>query len=45
MESGAAKPVIDARGLYKSFGTVDAVPDLSFSVDAGQVLGITIPWL
>lgn len=36
-------PVIDAVGLYKSFGTVDAVKDLSFSVDRGQVLGLLGP--
>jgi ABC-2 type transport system ATP-binding protein len=37
------KPVIDARGLTRSYGTVDAVKGLSFSVDAGQVLGLLGP--
>ena len=36
-------PVIDARELHKSFGEVEAVKSLSFSVEAGQVLGLLGP--
>ena len=35
--------VIEARGLQKSYGDVEAVIDLSFSVEAGQVLGLLGP--
>ena len=35
--------VIVAKGLWKSFDSVEAVTDLSFSVDAGQVLGLLGP--
>ena len=35
--------VIAARGLQKSYGDVEAVIDLSFSVEAGQVLGLLGP--
>ncbi len=38
-----SSPVIEAQGLSKSFGAVPAVRDLSFSVDAGQVLGLLGP--
>jgi ABC-2 type transport system ATP-binding protein len=37
------EPVIDARELHKSFGKVEAVKSLSFSVEAGQVLGLLGP--
>jgi len=36
-------PVIEAVGLSKSFDTVQAVQNLSFSVDAGQVVGLLGP--
>jgi ABC-2 type transport system ATP-binding protein len=36
-------PVIDAMGLHKSFGDVEAVKGLSFSVEAGRVLGLLGP--
>ena len=36
-------PVIVAKGLWKSFDSVEAVTDLSFSVDAGQVVGLLGP--
>jgi ABC-2 type transport system ATP-binding protein len=35
--------VIDAKGLHKSFLDVEAVKDLSFSVEAGRVLGLLGP--
>ena len=35
--------VIVAKGLWKSFDSVEAVTDLSFSVDAGQVVGLLGP--
>lgn len=40
---GPVAPVIEARGLTKSFGEVKALQDLSFSVRAGQVVGILGP--
>ncbi len=36
-------PVIVARNLQKSFGDVVAVDDLSFSVQAGQIVGLLGP--
>ena len=39
----SADAVIVARGLRKSFDSVEAVKDLSFSVDAGQVVGLLGP--
>jgi daunorubicin resistance ABC transporter ATP-binding subunit len=42
-ESPGAGPVIVAENLRKSFGAVEAVRDLSFSVDGGQVLGLLGP--
>lgn len=38
-----AGPVIQARGLGKWFGDVEAVRDLSFSVAAGHVVGVLGP--
>ncbi|MDJ0924614.1 MAG: ATP-binding cassette domain-containing protein [Acidimicrobiia bacterium] len=38
-----ADPVIAARNLRKSFGDVEAVKDLSFSVAPGQVVGLLGP--
>ena len=38
-----AEPVIAATNLHKSYGDVEAVKDLSFSVDAGQVIGLLGP--
>jgi daunorubicin resistance ABC transporter ATP-binding subunit len=38
-----AAPVIAARNLHKSFGDVEAVKGLSFSVNAGQVVGLLGP--
>lgn len=42
-EVADAGPVIQARGLRKSFGDIAAVRDLSFSVAAGQVVGVLGP--
>ncbi len=36
-------PVVEARGLTKSFGDVRAVIDVSFSVGAGQIVGVLGP--
>lgn len=38
-----AGAVIEARGLHKSFDGLEAVKDLSFAVDAGQVIGLLGP--
>jgi daunorubicin resistance ABC transporter ATP-binding subunit len=38
-----ADPLIVARNLGKAFGDVQAVNDLSFSVDAGRILGLLGP--
>ena len=35
--------VIEAEGLSKRFGDVDAVDGVSFAVDAGRVLGLLGP--
>jgi len=43
MSTASNEPVIDARELHKSFGEVEAVKSLSFSVEAGQVLGLLGP--
>jgi daunorubicin resistance ABC transporter ATP-binding subunit len=42
-EAVGSDAVVVARNLSKSFGTVEAVKDLSFSVDAGQVVGLLGP--
>ncbi len=39
----SSPPVIEARGLTKSFGDVQALSDLSLSVNAGQVVGLLGP--
>lgn len=36
-------PVVEARGLSKSFGEVRAVVDVSFSVGSGQIVGVLGP--
>lgn len=36
-------PVIVASGLWKTFDAIEAVKDLTFSVDAGQVVGLLGP--
>src|SRR5215471_426109 len=38
-----AVPVLEARGLAKRYGAVVAVRDISFTVSAGQLLGILGP--
>jgi ABC-2 type transport system ATP-binding protein len=43
MSTARNEPVIDARELRKSFGKVEAVKSVSFSVEAGQVLGLLGP--
>jgi daunorubicin resistance ABC transporter ATP-binding subunit len=42
-EQHQSDPVIVARNLHKSFGDVIAVDDLSFSVQAGQIVGLLGP--
>ncbi len=36
-------PVIAATNLHKTYGDVEAVKDLSFTVDAGQIVGLLGP--
>jgi linearmycin/streptolysin S transport system ATP-binding protein len=36
-------PVLDARSLRKSFGAITAVSDVSFTVDAGELVGLLGP--
>ncbi len=36
-------PIVEVNGLWKTFGEVSAVEDLSFSVHAGQVYGLLGP--
>jgi ABC-2 type transport system ATP-binding protein len=36
-------PVIDVRGLRKTYGTVVAVDEVSFQVEAGEIFGIVGP--
>ena len=38
-----SEPVLEVRGLTRSFGGVVAVSDVSFSVQAGEVLGLIGP--
>jgi branched-chain amino acid transport system ATP-binding protein len=39
----SAAPVLETRGLGRSFGGLKAVSDVSFSVEEGQVLGVIGP--
>jgi daunorubicin resistance ABC transporter ATP-binding subunit len=39
----STNPVIAATNLHKAYGDVEAVKDLSFSVDAGRVIGLLGP--
>ena len=36
-------PIVEARGIWKRFGDRDVVQDVSFSVEAGEVLGVVGP--
>ena len=36
-------PIVESRGIWKRFGDHDVVQDISFSVDAGEVLGVVGP--
>jgi ABC-2 type transport system ATP-binding protein len=38
-----ADPVVEVEGLWKSFGSVSAVEDFSFSIQPGQVYGLLGP--
>ena len=38
-----AEPLLDIRGVSKSFGGVAANVDISFSVTAGEILGLIGP--
>jgi len=37
------QPVIQVENLYKNYGTVEAVRDLSFAVEEGEVFGLLGP--
>jgi branched-chain amino acid transport system permease protein len=41
--SGAGAPILEVSGLAKSFGGLRAVADVSFTVRAGEILGIIGP--
>lgn len=43
MQQEASNPVIAVKNLRKSFGSVEAVKDVSFEVESGQVLGLLGP--
>jgi ABC-2 type transport system ATP-binding protein len=43
MPTRTTNPVIAVRNLRKTFGSVEAVKDVSFEVEAGQVLGLLGP--
>ena len=43
MATTVSNPVIRAQNLRKTFGSVEAVKDVSFEVGAGQVLGLLGP--
>lgn len=43
MTTSASSPVIAVKNLRKTFGSVEAVKDVSFEVEAGQVLGLLGP--
>ena len=36
-------PVVEARGIAKLYGSLVAVDDLTFAVEAGEVLGVLGP--
>ena len=36
-------PIVEVEGLWKTFGEVSAVEDLSFTVERGQVYGLLGP--
>jgi ABC-2 type transport system ATP-binding protein len=38
-----SRPVLEARDLVKRYGAVTAVRDISFSIRAGEVLGVLGP--
>jgi ABC-type branched-subunit amino acid transport system ATPase component len=42
-DRGSAGPLLQVRGLCKSFGGVRAVHDISFTVNAGSVFGVIGP--
>jgi ABC-2 type transport system ATP-binding protein len=39
----AVRPAVDARGIAKHYGSLVAVHDLTFAVEAGEVLGVLGP--
>lgn len=43
MNSSAAAPLLEVTGVGKSFGALAAVDDVSFTLDARQILGIAGP--
>src|SRR6516164_5397891 len=43
MESSGVGPLLDVRGVSKSFGALAAVDDVSFSLDDREILGIAGP--
>jgi ABC-2 type transport system ATP-binding protein len=43
MTATATAPVVEVRGLVKSFGSVTAVNDVSFDIAAGEVFGLLGP--
>jgi D-xylose transport system ATP-binding protein len=40
MVNNAARPLLEVRGLYKSFGAVQVLHDVDFSVHAGEVTAL-----
>jgi ABC-2 type transport system ATP-binding protein len=38
-----ASPVLEARGLYKRYGAITTVRDISFAISRGEVLGVLGP--
>ena len=42
-QEGQAAPILEVEGLNKSFGGVQAVSEVSFSLQPGQILGIIGP--
>jgi ABC-type branched-subunit amino acid transport system ATPase component/MFS family permease len=42
-EAGTAPPVLEVRGISRSFGGVRALDDVSLTLQAGQVLGLIGP--